>query len=216
MSTKPKADKPQPAPSAPLNKTERTRIACSPITRNAVTAQEYGAHFGELDLGEALEVMRDSTKAIHAGDTKRIETTLIAQADALDAIFSHMAHRAALNVGEYIGAAETYMKLALRAQSQCRATLETLATIKNPPNVAFVRQANIAHGPQQVNNGDPNKTEHSPFAPARAGQNANSPTELLESPHAKPQWMDAATPDATSGADTPMAAVATIERAKDG
>jgi hypothetical protein len=30
-------------------------------------------------------------------------------------------------------------------------TLETLATIKNPP-VVFARQANIAQGPQQVNN----------------------------------------------------------------
>ena len=44
------------------------------------------------------------------------------------------------------------MRMALKAQSQCRATLETLATIKNPPAV-FARQANIAQGPQQVNNG---------------------------------------------------------------
>ena len=43
------------------------------------------------------------------------------------------------------------MRLALKAQGQCRATLETLATIKNPP-VVFARQANIAQGPQQVNN----------------------------------------------------------------
>jgi hypothetical protein len=32
-----------------------------------------------------------------------------------------------------------------------RMTLESLATIKNPP-VVYARQANIAHGPQQVNN----------------------------------------------------------------
>jgi hypothetical protein len=44
------------------------------------------------------------------------------------------------------------MRLALRAQNQCRATLETLAAIKNPP-VVFAKQANIANGPQQVNNG---------------------------------------------------------------
>jgi hypothetical protein len=48
-------------------------------------------------------------------------------------------------MGEYVDAADTYMRLALRAQSQCRATLETLAAIKNPP-VAFANQANIAHG----------------------------------------------------------------------
>lgn len=38
---------------------------------------------------------------------------------------------------------------------KCRATIETLAEIKNPRAVAFVTQANIAHGPQQVNNGVP-------------------------------------------------------------
>jgi hypothetical protein len=45
------------------------------------------------------------------------------------------------------------MRMALKAQSQCRQTLETLATIKNPP-VVFARQANIAQGPQQVNKCD--------------------------------------------------------------
>ena len=28
---------------------------------------------------------------------------------------------------------DRYMRLALKAQAQCRATLETLATVKNPP-----------------------------------------------------------------------------------
>ena len=43
------------------------------------------------------------------------------------------------------------MKLALKAQSQARATLETLSNIKNPP-VVYARQANISHGHHQVNN----------------------------------------------------------------
>ncbi|MEJ2178812.1 MAG: hypothetical protein P8Y12_13060 [Gammaproteobacteria bacterium] len=46
---------------------------------------------------------------------------------------------------------EVYMRVALRSQSQCRATLETLSTIKNHP-VVFAKQANIAPGHQQVNN----------------------------------------------------------------
>ena len=53
---------------------------------------------------------------------------------------------------EYLPAAETYLRLALKAQAQCRATVEALAEIKNPRPVAFVKQANIAQGPQQVNN----------------------------------------------------------------
>jgi hypothetical protein len=43
------------------------------------------------------------------------------------------------------------MRLALKAQGQCRATVETIATIKNPP-VVFAKQVNITSGPQQVNN----------------------------------------------------------------
>jgi hypothetical protein len=43
---------------------------------------------------------------------------------------------------------DTYTKLALRAQSQSRANIVTLATIKRPA----LMQTNIANGPQQVNN----------------------------------------------------------------
>lgn len=81
------------------------------------------------------------------------KATLTEHAAALDAIFTELARRGALNLGEYLSASETYLRLALKAQSQCHATLETLAEIKNPHPVAFVQQANIAHGPQQVNNG---------------------------------------------------------------
>jgi hypothetical protein len=74
----------------------------------------------------------------------------MAQAVALNANFANLALRAQVNVGEYLDAAERYMCLALKAQGQCRATLETLALVKNPP--VFARQRNIANGPQQVNN----------------------------------------------------------------
>jgi hypothetical protein len=59
----------------------------------------------------------------------------------------------------------------LKAQSQCRATPETLATIKNPP-VLFAKQANIATGPQQVNNGIP--------SPSRAREFEKGQSKLLE------------------------------------
>ena len=38
-------------------------------------------------------------------------------------------------MGEHIGAMETYARLAMKAQSQCRSTIETLAEMKNPPVV---------------------------------------------------------------------------------
>ncbi len=76
---------------------------------------------------------------------------LLTQAQTLDTVFHKLARLAGSNFSN-LEAADTFMRLALRAQSQCRATLETLAVIKNPTTVAFVRQANIANGPQQVNN----------------------------------------------------------------
>lgn len=54
---------------------------------------------------------------------------------------------------------ESYLRMAMKAQNQCRMTLETLTTVKNP-SVVYARQANIAHGPQQVNNGVSDTTRH--------------------------------------------------------
>ena len=50
---------------------------------------------------------------------------------------------------DYLDQFEGYLKLALRAQVQSRATIGTLAELKNPPIMGYVKQANIAHGPQQ-------------------------------------------------------------------
>ena len=75
------------------------------------------------------------------------------QAHTLDLIFNNLTRRAVANMQEgYVPVAETYLRLALKAQSQCRASIESLAQIKNPP-VVYARQANFANGAQQVNNG---------------------------------------------------------------
>ena len=67
------------------------------------------------------------------------------QAHTLDALFNESARRAGNNLGHYPDTVDKYMRLALMAQSQCRTTIETLAEIKNPRPVAFVKQANIAN-----------------------------------------------------------------------
>ena len=66
------------------------------------------------------------------------------------------------------------MRLALRAQSQCRATLETLAAIKNPP-IVYARQANVTTGPQQINNGT--------AAPSQAREIESEQTQLSGGSH---------------------------------
>ncbi len=125
-----------------------------------MTLQEYGKSYGNLDLLGLSDALTAQTKAVTDGDLGRGEAMLTAQAHVLDAVFNNLARRA--NKAEYMDNFDRYLKLALRAQSQCRATWETLATMKNPPMMGYVRQANIAHGPQQVNNaaataGDPSR-----------------------------------------------------------
>jgi hypothetical protein len=68
-------------------------------------------------------------------------------------MFNDLAQFARLNLKDNLEAFDCLLRLALRAQTQCRSTVETLAEIKNPTSATFVRQANMAHGPQQVNNG---------------------------------------------------------------
>lgn len=127
-------------------------VALTPEFINASTARKYTASvMGELDFTELLDVMQEKTAQVKAGDLSGLEATLTAQAVLLNGIFNEMARRAALNMAEHLNAMDVYMRLALKAQSQCRTTVESLAEIKNPRPVAFVRQQNVAVN-QQVNN----------------------------------------------------------------
>lgn len=186
------------------------KIALRPSVRAAATTQSYSKpQFGNADLTTLVEELGAQISAVNRGDLQRPEAMLIAQAHTLEAIFHELARRAGLNMGEYLDAAEMYMRLALKAQSQCRATLETLATIKNPPaSVAFVRQANIAHGPQQVNN-----APLTPDTASRARESETPPSKLLEATNGN--VLDTGTTTPTSGADSHLEAVGAIDRTED-
>lgn len=190
---------------------ERTgaEIAQSPIYCHAQTSRLFTrGMYGDTDLTEAVAVIREKAAKVQAGDLSEAEAMLTAQATALDAIFTEMARRAAINMGEYLTAAERYMRLALKAQSQCRTTLEALAEIKNPRPVAFVKQANIAHGPQQVNNG----TVPADGLPAH-GKIPNPSNEL--SGGSLELLPDTRASQAASRIDTPVETVGAIDRAED-
>lgn len=147
-----------------------SEIGLSAVTANTTTAMWFArGTFGELDLTESIAVMREKTERVQRGDLSEVEATLTAQAATLDAMFNELARRAALNMGEHLGATEIYLRHAFKAQAQCRSTLEALAEIKNPRPVAFVKQANISNGHQQVNNG----------APLAHGNNPKQSNELL-------------------------------------
>lgn len=183
----------------------RARNVIAPTVRGAVTTQAFSAAFGEFDLASLIEVLAEQNGKVRNGSMSRAESLLMTQAQTLDAIFNELARRAAGNMGEYMNAMDRYLRLALKAQSQCRATLETLAAIKNPP-VIYAKQANIANGPQQVNNGT---------SPARVGEkSAIEPNELLE--HHHEQRLDTGTKGAAIGADQELETVGAIDRAEVG
>jgi hypothetical protein len=127
----------------------------APLTGAAVALTFSTRTVGELNLAETVSVLNAKVAAVHRGDLREAEAILTAQALALNAIFTEMAVYAGLNMKHSLDVGDRCLRLALKAQGQCRATFETLAAIKNPAAAVFARQANIAHGPQQVNNGVP-------------------------------------------------------------
>ena len=190
-------------------------LALGGIINGATLTVDFSkGNYGELSLTECISELGKKVRNVHKGNLQDAETILTAQAFALDAIFTSLARRAQMNMGEYIDAADRYMRLALKAQGQCRATLETLAAIKNPP-VVFAKQANIANGPQQVNN-TVNKSDGGfesrtrTHAPAHAGNSNSVQNELLGDRHE--QGMDIGAPGAAISRDPAMATVGEIHR----
>ena len=191
-------------PDEPKKSREKTlaELAICPAVNAAATVVLFGkGTMDNLEITETLEAVSENAAKVCKGDMTGPEQILVTQATALNSIFTELARRSGLNMGEYIEASERYMRLALKAQAQCRATIETLAAMKNPP-VVFARQANISNGPQQVNNG--------PAAP-RADDSFNRPNELLETEHGK--RLDARAAATPVGIDPKLVPLAASDRA---
>lgn len=146
---------------------------------NAVVVKEFALRGAStINAAELAQVLDEHARAISGGDVSQIEANLFSQASALDSIFVEMSQRAARNLGTNMEASERYLRLALKAQNQSRATFETLANVRRPPAL-FARQANIAHGPQQVNNGGEVGPIRASGSRARK-KSVSRPNELLE------------------------------------
>ena len=153
------------------------------------------------DVNALVTELNRQVDAVNGGDMRRAEAMLIAQAHTLDQIFMNLARRAVKQ--DLLRQWEAHMRMAMKAQSQCRMTLETLATVKNP-QVVFAKQANINNGgQQQVNNGIPTD-------PTRAQEIEPSPSKLLEKQDGK--WLDTRAQGAPSGADQELETVGARQR----
>lgn len=182
------------------------RTVLRPTVQAAVTLKQYGKSYGDLDLPGLIDALTTQTKAVADGDLGRGEAMLTTQAHVLDAIFNNLARRA--NNAEYLDHFDRYLKLSLRAQSQSRATWETLAAMKNPPMMGYVKQANIAHGHQQVNNAPATAGD-----PSRPRENTDMQSKLLEENSG--ERLDIGAEGAAGRANPAMAPLGKVDRTKD-
>lgn len=140
------------------------------ITHSAgavTTVQQYARASDRLDTIDLMRELRRVGDEAVDGDLSRFEHMLATQALSLDVLFHDLMQRAGRQ-GD-LKSQEVLMRLALKAQAQTRATIETLAAVKNP--VPYIRQANIAQGHQQVNNGP---------GSARVKKRKSAPIKVME------------------------------------
>lgn len=166
-------------------------------TTNALTLHAFANCGDALDASDLVPAMKRAGDEAVAGDLARTERMLATQLLTLDAMFNNLALRSTGHT--HLKNIELLTRLALKAQSQARATAETLAAIKNP--MPFVRQTNISNGPQQVNNG---------VQPARTGEINSVPNKQLEQQHGN--RMDFGTATTASRGNTDMEAVGAVDR----
>ena len=119
------------------------------------------------DVNALTKILSQQTANVVGGDMTRPESILLSQAHTLDALFNSLVMKG-LNQS-HMPHYESFLRLAYKAQSQCRSTLQTLSDIKNP-SIVYAKQANITNGNQQINNG---------VAAPRTQENIKYSNELL-------------------------------------
>ena len=186
--------KPAPRPMEPHE------LVLSPVVQNAIGMDAWSKFAGATDLADMVHDLREKIEKVKAGDMGSVESMLYGQAMTLQTMFTSLARQAASETG--LKQYQAKLTFALKAQAQCRATLEALAEIKNPRPVSFVKQANISNGPQQVNNG---------AAAPRTEEFRTEPNKLLEASHGN--YLDTGAQSQASGANPHLETVGAGQRA---
>ena len=130
---------------------EGAHILINPATQAARTIAAWD-DWGNIDALGIVAELKNQVDGVNAGNMQRPEAMLLIQAHTLDGLFNELARKAGYQTN--MQNLEAFMRMALRAQNQCRMTLETLSNIKNPP-VIFAKQANVNNGNQQFNRIEP-------------------------------------------------------------
>lgn len=168
-------------------------IATSAPANAAAILTAFGALFGAQETVSLMGAVEALVAKVQDGDMSVVEQMLLSQAVALQGMFTNLTFRAATQTNPRL--LQTQLWLALRAQSQARATLETLIHLKQPSSPTYIGQANIA-GQQQVNN----SIATAVGAPGHIGFDQNRRLEA----HYEQRLVPGATP--ASGRDDPILA----------
>lgn len=132
---------------------QKSQLAMSSEIQSAAVMQSYQKNVmgSDVDFEVLVKGIMDTCTQVNGGNLQTMEAMLVSQATALQTIFTDLARKAQAQA--YQKQFEVYLGLALKAQAQSRATISALVDLKYPRQATFVKQANIAHGHQQVNNG---------------------------------------------------------------
>ncbi len=141
------------------NETARQAVArkfTGPFTRHGLITSEACSRLvnsfdgnmkpGLVDFAYAIKERADKAAT---GDLATSSAVLMAQALSLDGIFTEYARIALVNVTSHMDASERYMRLALKAQANSRATIEALAKL-HQPREQTVRHVHVNEGGQAV------------------------------------------------------------------
>ena len=134
----------------PLEASTEYLLKPSFLAASVIDSNKQQLSKDHIDLQYTHAMLEKSLVDIKKGGLADVEEVLYTQACALNMMFSTLVMRA--NKQEYMSNLQTYMSLAFKAQNQSRTTLQALVDMKQPNQTAFIKQANIAHGHQQVNN----------------------------------------------------------------
>jgi len=128
--------------------------ALGPNVRHGHVAAVYAGGMMK-NTGETLALM-DCAKFVEqrasdaiGGDLSFASAMLASQAISLDTMFSEFARRAASTMGQFPDATERYARLAMKAQTGSRATIEALAKL-HQPREQTVRHVHVGQGGQAV------------------------------------------------------------------
>jgi hypothetical protein len=170
----------------------------------------------ESDMAALIDGLRESFTMTKDGDLSRLEQMLIGQATALQSIFTSLARRAANQ--ERLPQYQAFLGLALKAQAQSRATIQAVVELKYPKQVAFVKQANISQGPQQVNNGPEfaagGSTRSNTRTRTHAEESQSNQSKLLEDRSHERTPLDTGTTTTAGRSNSALETMGAIHRAK--